>query len=250
MIAPTALIADDEAPLRRYLRGKLAALWPELRICAEAANGEDALALLAEHRPQLAFLDIRMPGPTGLEVAARTPVPCRFVFITAYAEYAVAAFEQEAVDYLLKPVTDARLQETVSRLKRKLADPPPDLSAILEGLRRAIDPAPAFLHWIKVGEGDEIRLIAPEDVLYFQAQDKYTRVVTREQEWVIRVPIKSLEESLDPQAFWRVHRNTLVRVQAIERVTRDFRGQYLLSLRGGKEPLAVSRNYAHLFKQM
>lgn len=250
MIAPTALIADDEAPLRQYLRDKLAVLWPELRICAEAANGEEALALLAEHRPQLAFLDIRMPGPSGLEVAARTPVSCRFVFITAYAEYAVAAFEQEAVDYLLKPVTDERLQETVSRLKRRLTEPPPALSAVLESLRRAVDPAPAYLQLIRVGEGDEIRLIAPEDVLFFQAQDKYTRVVTREQEWVIRVPIKSLEECLDPQAFWRVHRNTLVRVKAIERVTRDFRGQYLLSLRGGKEPLPVSRNYAHLFKQM
>lgn len=250
MSAPRALIADDEAPLRAYLRGKLEALWPELAICAEAANGEEALALLEEHRPELAFLDIRMPGLSGLDVAARSPGPCRFVFITAYAEYAVTAFERDAVDYLLKPVTDERLEETIARLKRRLAERPPDLSAVLEALRSVTAPPGGKLDWLKVGEGDEIRLIAPEDVLYFQAQDKYTAVVTRDREWIIRTPIKELEERLDARDFWRVHRNTIVRVPAIDRVSRDFRGRYLLSLRGGKEPLVVSRQYAHRFKQM
>jgi DNA-binding LytR/AlgR family response regulator len=250
MTAPTALIADDEAPLRTHLRRRLAALWPELTLCGEAANGVEALELLAVHRPDVAFLDIRMPGLTGLEVAARLTQPCHIVFITAYEQYALAAFEHEAVDYLHKPVTEQRLRGTIERLKRHLAGPAPDLHALLGALRGALERDSSYLRWIRVAQGDEIRLISADEVLCFQAQDKYTVVTTPDGEWLIRAPVKELEAALDPRRFWRVHRSTLVRVDAIERVTRDFRGRLLLSLRGQRDPLAVSRAYAHRFRQM
>jgi DNA-binding LytR/AlgR family response regulator len=250
MTAPTALIADDEAPLRAHLRRRLADLWPELAICGEAANGAEALGLLAHHRPEVAFLDIRMPGLTGLEVAAQAAQPCHVVFITAYEQYALAAFEHDAVDYLHKPITDERLRATIVRLQRRLVGPAPDLGGLLTALRGVLERETPHLRWIRVAQGDELRLVSADEVLCFQAQDKYTVVTTPEGEWLIRTPIKELEAALDPQRFWRVHRGTLVRVDAIERVTRDFRGRLLLSLKGRREPFVVSRAYAQRFQGM
>ena len=247
----TALIAEDEQPQRQELRGLLAELWPELDVIAECEDGLAALQALDQHRPQVAFLDIRMPGVSGLEVARAAGPDCQVIFITAYEEYALRAFDEGAVDYLQKPVARERLARAIERTRARLGSGPPvDMSRILELVQSRLTPGGRSIKWITASVGNSMKMFAVDEVLFFQAQDKYTRVVTREGEWVIRLAIKALEESLVPQSFWRIHRNTLVRVKAIERVSRDLRGQYQLTLRGGKEPLTVSRQYAHLFKQM
>lgn len=251
-----AIIADDEPELRRYLRAALRKAWPELVVCAEADNGPAALALIDRYRPQIAFLDIRMPGVSGMEVASRIDTGCRVVFVTAYDQYAVEAFEAEAVDYLLKPVDPHRLAQTVSRLKNQIAGDPEISSASPASLLKAIDnlaavqSPPRYLQWIRAPRRDGLRLIPTAEICYFQSRDKYTAVITCEGEFLIRKPVKALVAELDPEAFWRIHRGTIVNLAFIDKVSRSLSGRCILKLKEISEILTVSRSYAHLFKQM
>ena len=249
---PTALIADDEPHLAEHLRTRLASLWPELAVLPPAANGLDALRALEEDEPAIAFLDIRMPGLTGLEVARRAGSRTHVVFVTAYDQYAADAFDHDAVDYLLKPVTDERLARTVERLKRKLAadEKPPALDDILARINRVLPTAGGRLRWIRASKGDVVQQIAVEDVLYFQASDKYTCVITREGESLIRTALAELVPQLDGDLFWQIHRSTVVNMTAVASTRRDLGGRVFVKLKDGKTELAVSRAYAPLFKQM
>ncbi len=253
---PRALIADDERLMRDQLRGRLAQAWPEMDIVAEAANGAQAIELAVQTQPDVAFLDIRMPGLSGIEAAAQLDDDIHIVFVTAYDEYAVQAFERGALDYLLKPVAVDRLQRTVERLKSRLvaADAPTrdgELLAELVGRLHAGGAAPKpRLEWIQASIGERLEFIAADEVLFFQAADKYTRVVRERGEALIRKPIYELLGELDGERFWQVHRSTIVNVSAIADVSRDFRGKQVIRLRGNDERLEVSRSFAHLFKQM
>ena len=244
----TALIAEDEPMLRAQLRVRLAQAWPELVIVAEAENGEQALALQRELESDIAFLDIRMPVRSGLEVAEELAGTCHVVFVTAYDEYAVTAFEQGAVDYVLKPVTPERMAKVVERLKQRLDRPPASLSSVLAQLEARDSAGP--LRWIKASLGASMRLIPVDEVQYFQAEDKYTKVVMADGEALIRKTIKELFDELDAEAFWQVHRGTIVNLRAIARVERDYRDQPLIILKQRPEKLTVSRTFAHLFKAM
>lgn len=253
-----AILADDERLMREQLRIRLAEVWPELEIVAEAHNGEEAVALVERHGPDLAFLDIRMPGMNGIEAARAIASRCHVVFITAYDEYAVQAFEHGAVDYVLKPAERARLAMTVERLRARLAAPVPDLSALLADLSARIadqvggqaGAKKRHLQWIQASIGHEIRMIPVEEVLFFISDEKYTRVQTAAQEALIRKPIKELIEELDPEQFWQIHRSTLVNTAAIAGVARDVTGRQRVLLKGSNEKLEVSRSFNHLFKQM
>lgn len=247
---PRALIAEDEPHLAAHLASRLKALWPELDIVAQVGNGGDALEFIQRERPDIAFLDIRMPVMNGLEVAERLRVPCRLVFVTAYDQYAVAAFEHAAVDYLLKPISDERLKITIERLRASAA--PSGEAALLELKRLLAAAAPETdrLRWIRAQCGNSIRLVQVDEVCYFQAADKYTLVVTADAELLIRTPIKELAEQLDPGQFWQVHRGTLVNSRQIVSASHDRLGRLSLKLRDRPEPLPVSRSYAHLFRQM
>ncbi|NJD89811.1 MAG: response regulator transcription factor [Betaproteobacteria bacterium] len=252
MSSPTAIIAEDEPILRQQLEAKLAKLWPELEIIASVEDGAAALEALEDRAPDLMFLDIQMPEMTGVEVARHVGNRAHVIFVTAYDQYAIQAFETGAVDYVLKPYTDERLAVTVERLKAKLASPPPDLGAIVSQLASQLRGAPGKekLQWIKASFGQNLRLIPVADVLFFQSDEKYTRVVTAEAEALIKTPIRELLDGLDPDVFWQIHRSTLVNVNAIAGVTRDFRGQAHVKIKGKDEVLTVSRIYSHLFKQM
>jgi len=245
----TAIVAEDEATLRQQLVEQLGQLWPELDVIAEASDGIQALRLLDEHRPDVLFLDINMPGATGMEVARQANGRARVVFVTAYDEHAVAAFEQGAIDYVLKPISAARLFTTVSRLKERLGAPPARLDAVLD---RIAPPAQgrSFLRWINASVGQNLRLITVDEVVYFQADNKYTRVVTDDGEALIRKPLKELVEELDPQSFWQIHRSTLVNARNIAGIARDFRGRMLVKLKNREDTLLVSDTYTHLFRQM
>lgn len=247
---PTAIIAEDEPILREQLEAKLAKLWPELEVLAAVGDGAAALEALEERAPDFMFLDIRMPESTGLEVARVVGGRSHVVFVTAYDEYAIEAFEAGAVDYLLKPATDERLALAIDRLKGKLSAPPRDLTAILSRLAEKLEPAAERLQWIRATVGQSLRLIPVADVLYFQSDEKYTRVVTAEGEALIKTPIRELLAGLDPDSFWQIHRSTVVNAAAIAGVTRDFRGQAHVKVRGRGESLVVSRIYSHLFRQM
>jgi DNA-binding LytR/AlgR family response regulator len=257
--APRALIADDEPHLAAYLRERLAAVWPDLDIVGVAGDGPEALRLIDEHDPDVLFLDIRMPGLTGLEVARRAAAGVHVVFVTAYHEYAVTAFEREAVDYLLKPVSDERLRETVRRLQTRVknASPSQGLAAALEALGRVLPSlagsapgAQERLAWIRAAIGNQVRLIAVEEVCYFQANDKYTSVFTREGEALIRTSLKELSEQLDPARFWQIHRSTIVNLADVATTMRDLSGRIQVRLKSRPETLAVSRAFAHRFRQM
>ena len=245
---PTALIAEDEPMLRAQLKARLAEAWPELAIIAEAANGADALALVDAHRPDIVFLDIRMPVKSGIEVAQALEGRCHAVFVTAYDEYAITAFDEGAVDYVLKPVSPERIAKVVARLKSRLASAPLDLAAVLS--RLAARDGGGYLKWIRASLGATMKLIDADDVLYFQAEDKYTKVVTAAGDAHIKKPIKELFEELDPDVFWQIHRATIVNLRAIARVERDWRDQPVISLRDRNEKLTVSRTFAHRFKAM
>jgi DNA-binding LytR/AlgR family response regulator len=253
----TALIAEDEILMRDRLRKALADAWPELHIVAEAANGVEALAKFEAHRPGIVFLDIRMPGKSGLEVAAEIGDAAHVVFVTAFDEYAVQAFENGAADYLLKPVEAARLETTVERLKKRLAAPPSDLSSLLENLlNRAGSGANGGsnggaqrLKWIRASLGNQTRLINVADVMFFQSDTKYTRIVTRDAEALVRTPLKEIMEGLDPDEFWQVHRSTVVSARAIDRAVREGPEKLVLHLKEHREKLPVSRQFFHLFKQ-
>ena len=247
----TALIADDEQLMRTNLREMLASAWPELEIVGEAADGDEAVSLAAQHKPDVAFLDIRMPGRTGLDAALEISDYARIVFVTAYEQHALEAFDAGAVDYLLKPIDEERLAQTVDRIKRNLKQPPADLEGLLADLRRTIKPAEArYMRWIKASVGRELRLLSIDDVLYFQSDTKYTRVVLAQTEALIRTPLKELIAELDPEKFWQIHRGTLVNVAAIASVSRDGPEKQSVHLRGRSEKLPVSRQFFHLFRQM
>ena len=252
---PTAIIADDERLMREQLRARLTEVWPDLQVVAEAKNGEEAVAAVRAHHPDLAFLDIRMPGMTGIEAARHIGDACHVVFITAYNEYAVDAFEHGAIDYVLKPAEAERLAITVARLKQRLGSKPSDLGALLSQLSAKLESAGgveqrSHLQWIQASVGQQLRLIPTAEVLFFTSDEKYTRVQTETLEALIRKPIKELIDELDPEQFWQIHRGTIVNAKAIAGVTRDFRGRQLVLLKGHTEKLEVSRNYTHLFKQM
>ncbi|HET7400928.1 MAG TPA: LytTR family DNA-binding domain-containing protein [Usitatibacter sp.] len=248
---PTAIVAEDEPILRAQLEGKLRKLWPELQIVASVEDGAAAVEALEEHTPDYLFLDIQMPEMTGVEVARHVRDRCHVVFVTAYDQYAIQAFETGAVDYILKPVTDERLATTIERLKSRAASAPPDLQAVLERLSDRIGGGKRErLQWIKATVGQNLRLIPVADVLFFQSDEKYTRVALAEGEALIKTPIRELLDGLDPEVFWQIHRSTIVNANAIAGVTRDFRGQAHVKIKGKDESLVVSRIYSHLFKQM
>jgi DNA-binding LytR/AlgR family response regulator len=249
MNAVSALIAEDEAPQREALRAMLAAMWPQLepRVCED---GIAALEAAAVYRPAVAFLDVRMPGVSGLDVARAVAGYGGLVaFTTAYDEHAVQAFEAGAVDYVLKPVAESRLAHTVERLRARLSSgtPPPALDALEAALRPQ---GARLIRWITAGIGDGVRMIGIDEVVYFQAQDKYVRVVTHESEALIRTPLRELLAGLDPDVFWQVHRGVVVRVAAIERVRKDELGRHFLQLRGRGERLPVSGAFLHRFRGM
>ena len=262
-----ALIADDERLMREQLRARLAEVWPELEIVAEAKNGLEAVELTETHKPDLVFLDIRMPGMTGIEAAraiAQLPTDdsgsegawrgCEIVFITAYDQYAIEAFEQGVVDYVLKPAERDRLAVTVARIKKRLAgsdEAPPVMQQLLQKLAAKMDPAKApTLRWIQATVGQNIQMIPVEDVLFFISDEKYTRVQTATLEALIRKPIKELLEELDADLFWQIHRSTLVNTKFIAGVSRDLRGRQLVAVKGHPEKLEVSRSFTGLFKGM
>jgi DNA-binding LytR/AlgR family response regulator len=250
MNAPTAIIAEDEPLLRGELREMLAAQWPAVDVRAEVGDGPAALRAVDEHAPSVLFLDIEMPGINGLEVARRVSGKCHIVFVTAYDKYAVAAFEQGAVDYVMKPFSAARLDATIVRLKSRLAGPPADLTGILKTLASTLSQRKDYLRWITAAQGDALRLNTVEEICYFRADHKYTLVVTPDSEALIRRPLKALAEEVDPQAFWQIHRSAMVNVKEIAGVSRDFRGHLTVKLKQRKETLPVGENYVHLFKQM
>ena len=250
MKSPTAVIAEDEPLLGDELRECLAAVWPELVIMAQVENGIEALHALQAHRPQILFLDIEMPGMTGLQVAAQASRKCHVVFVTAYDKYALAAFEQGAAAYVLKPFSIARLTTTVLSLKERLSSRPADLDGLLESLSSR-DLAPrTHLRWVKASQGQNVRLITVDEVLFFQSDCKYTLVVTADGEAMIRKSIAELTAELDPEAFWQIHRGTIVNVNAVAAVHRNRNGTLELKLKRHDRQLPVSVTYAHLFKQM
>jgi len=254
-----ALIADDEAHLAHYLRDQLLKLWPELEIVAIARNGLEAAAQIAELQPDVAFLDIQMPGLTGLEVAAGIEGLTRVVFVTAYDEYAITAFDAEALDYVLKPVTAERLARTVERLQRALApreDATPEsaddarLARALRALQAPATAAAAPLRWIRASQGELMHQVAVADVLFFHADDKYTCVRTAQTEYLIRTPIAELVAQLDGQQFWQVHRSTIVNLAHLAGTRRDDASRLFVRMAGWADELPVSRAYVHLFKPM
>jgi DNA-binding LytR/AlgR family response regulator len=247
----TAIIADDEPLLRAMLRSRLARLWPELEIVREMGDGRGMEEVLEEHAPDLFFLDIHMPGVNGLEAARAIGCRAHIVFVTAFDQHAVEAFERGAIDYVLKPFNDERLELTVGRLKERLAQPPASLESLVEQLAGRLGARPAErLRWVKASVGSAVRLIPVEEILFFQSDEKYTRVVTCDAEALIRKPIKELLDELDPDKFWQVHRATIVNVDHIASVKRGLKDQAEIALRDHRETLVVSRAFTHLFKQM
>ncbi|MGZ8295318.1 MAG: LytR/AlgR family response regulator transcription factor [Telluria sp.] len=236
------------------MRARLAEVWPELEIAGEAANGIEALDMAARLKPSIVFLDIRMPGPSGIETARQLYRESQVVFVTAYDQYAVEAFEQGAMDYLLKPVTAERLRMTCDRLRQRIGKAPDNIDEKIAQLARILErgqPAkPQYLRWIQAQVGSSLRMVSTKEILFFQSDDKYTLVQTAQAELLIRKTLKELADELDPDEFWRIHRSTLVRVDAISEVARDDRGRQMVRLRNYAKLLEVSRNHAHLFQQM
>jgi DNA-binding LytR/AlgR family response regulator len=270
----TAILADDEELVRDLLKARLAQVWPELEIVAQASDGQEAIEMVAQFAPTFAFLDIRMPERTGLQVAQIISERCHVVFLTAYDEYAVEAFERGAIDYMLKPVTIDRLQTTVERLKKRMAQQPVDLSLLFAQIeaQRGMAATPVVpggepskkksesisennstsekLRWIQASVGRELRVISVDDVVYFEADEKYVVVHTRDAEAVIRTPLKELVDGLDEDLFWPVHRATIVNVRMIEAVEKDVLGRLSIRLRGMQRKLPVSRTHSSRFKGM
>ena len=247
----TALIADDEEAMRAQLRSRLHEVWPNLQIVAEAGNGIEAVALAGQHQPDIVFLDIRMPGLSGIEAARMLFNRCHLGFVTAYDQYAIEAFEQGALDYLLKPAGGERLKTACARLQARLGRKPDNIELQLSKLLLGQSaPKPDYLRWVQAVVGNSLRMISTREVLFFRADEKYTRVQTEQSEVLIRKTLKELADELDPDEFWRIHRSTLVRVDAIEEVTRDLRGRQMVRIRNFPEQLEVSRGNTHLFQQM
>ena len=247
----TAVVADDEPALRRHLERLLGELWPEAQIVASAGDGASALAALREHSPDVAFLDIRMPGMSGLEVAKRHSAQANdtaIVFVTAFDEHALEAFERSAVDYLVKPATVGRLSKTIERLRRRTS---PSLSKeLLEPIARQLAKTGSHLRWLKVGLGETVQFVDVNQVQFFRADRKYTSAFTDDAEHLVKLSITGLSARLDPNCFWRIHRGAIINVSAIASASRDFRGRYRLTLKNRPEQLQVSATYAHLFRRM
>jgi len=243
----TAIIADDEAALREHMQRLLTKLWPDLNICGLAKNGQQALDLIDECQPDIAFLDIRMPGISGMDVAKQIAGQTHIVFVTAFDQYAVDAFSYHAVDYLLKPVSETRLLETIQRLKDAHDTQPQALEAVLKQL--AAKQQASSLKWLRIMDGEDIRLVHVDDVAYFKFEDKYTTVRTKDGSYLIRKSLKELEEGLDAESFWRIHRNTIVNVAWVNHALESDVGM-ALSLKNIPDELNVSRANKHLFKQM
>jgi DNA-binding LytR/AlgR family response regulator len=249
-VNPRIVIAEDETLLREQLRELLSAAWPEAQIVAVAEDGLQAIRALEQYQPDVMFLDIHMPEASGLEVARHASGRCHVVFVTAYDQYAVAAFEQGVVDYVMKPLSVARIAAAVTRVKDRLRSAPANLSGLLDHLKQAPAKTGTYLRWINASRGEDVQLITAEEVKYFQSDTKYTRVVAAHHEGLIRKSIKELVEELDPSTFWQVHRSTIVNLNAVESVGRDLNGHVVLRLKDRKEVLQVSQPYAHLFRQM
>ncbi len=263
MSRATALIADDEPLLRTNLRAHLARLWPELEVVAEARNGREAIELFDVHAPDIAFLDVHMPGVNGIEAARSIARRAQIVFVTAYEQYAVQAFEQGALDYVVKPIDPSRLADTVQRLRDRLASPLPQgdgvegealedaLETIAKALRdRGMAPQRPNLQWIKASVGTSVRLIPVEQVAFFKSDEKYTLVVWDGGEALIRKTIRELADELDPDRFAQVHRSVIVNLHRVSQVTRSLNETAELHLAGRPEVLPVSRSFLHLFRQM
>lgn len=250
----TAIIVDDEPLLRAQVRETLQKIWPELQIVAEAGLGEQAVLLISEHQPDFAFLDIEMPGMNGLDVAAQVKGKTHVVFITAYNQYALDAFDRGAVDYVLKPASESRLQDTVNRLKSRTGTSAINtgLDDVLAQLRNALNQSLSttarYVEMVQASLGNQVRMIQVADVLFFQSDAKYTRVVTRDHESLLRKPLKDLIDELNPNVFWQVHRGTVINTKHIAEANRDEDGKVTLHFHGSKETVEVSRTYAHLFK--
>jgi len=246
----TAVIAEDEPVLRAQLKELLGDVWPELDVVTAAKDGLQAIGALERHHPDVLFLDIQMPGLTGMEIARQASGRCHVVFVTAYDQYAVAAFEEGAVDYVMKPLNAARLATACDRVKKRLPAAPVNLDGLLEMLAKRAAQAHPYLRWINASQGSEVRLITVDEICYFQSDTKYTRAVTASNESLIRKSLKELLEELDPSLFWQVHRSTIVNVNAIAGVSRDLAGHLTVKLKSRKEALPVSQPFAHLFRQM
>ncbi|MBC3869438.1 LytR/AlgR family response regulator transcription factor [Undibacterium oligocarboniphilum] len=249
----TAVIAEDEDLPRKELCRMLDALWPELQIVAECEHGADALEAIHRHQPDVAFLDIRMPGMSGLDVAHAVKGRCHAVFTTAYDSYAMDAFAAGAIDYLLKPVAQPRLAEAIERLKARLASKQaaPDISQLMAELDKRIrGQAAERIRWISASVGDTIKMFPVEKILFFSSDEKYTRVVSAQDEAHVRKPLKELLDGLDHDQFWQIHRGTVVRADAIARAQRDDMGRYIVELHGSPEKLRVSQAYVWRFKPM
>ncbi len=250
-----AIIADTDDLFVMELESQLSEVWPEVRPCGRAKTGPEALDLIRKHSADLAFLEVRIPGMCGMQVARKIAGACRVVFTTAYDHYAVNAFESGAADYLVKPVCRERLEKTVRRLKNQMALSSGTLSYLAElveqvGVTAPQNRTPGYLQWLRVQHGDGVRLVPIEEVCYFQANDKYTLAVTNRGESLISKPIKQLVDELDPQRYWRIHRGTIVNVAQIDRVSRSVTGRGAVRLKGRPEVLTVSRPYLHMFKEM
>jgi len=250
MNPPTAVIAEDEPPLRRELRDTLTSLWPDVEIVAEAENGVQAISAIEKHAPDVIFVDIQMPGMTGLDVARVASGRCHVVFVTAYDQYAVAAFDQGAVDYVLKPFDSARLAIAIGRVRERMKSAPADLEGLLRTLADQRQSARQHLRWITLPQGRTVRLITVDDVCYFQADNKYTIVVTKSAQSLINKTIRELLDELDPAVFMQIHRGTIVNLNAVAAVHRDLRGRLTVELKDRKDRLQVSASFAHVFKRM
>ena len=254
--APTAVVADDERLMRDQIIDSLKLAWPELVIVGEASNGREAVAMVQSLEPDIVFLDISMPGMDGIQAAQALAGQAHVVFVTAHDEYAITAFEHGAADYLLKPASadPERVALTCERLRSRLKLAPDPMDDLLGQLAQRLTTGSVktreYLRWVQASVGANIRMIATPDILFFRAEDKYTRVQTKGFEALIRKPIKELIDELDPDEFWQIHRATVVRVDAVEQVSRDFRGRQIVHVKGSAEKLEVSRSFSHLFKQM
>jgi DNA-binding LytR/AlgR family response regulator len=245
---PSAVIAEDEPLVGAELRRLLVKLWPELIIQAEVADGLAAVAALERHHPDVLFLDIEMPGLNGLEVARRVNGHTKVVFISAFDQYAVAAFEKGAIDYVLKPVSADRLGTTVARLREQLSRPAVTLDAAIAMIRQLAKRENEHLKWLTVPRGDELQVISAAEILYFRSDHKYTEVVTRSDKFLITASLKYMRDHLDSEIFWQIHRRVIINVMAIETVHRTFRGALEVKVRGRSELLPVSSAYTHRFK--
>jgi len=251
---PTAVVVDDERLMREQIVGRLKEAWPELEIVGEAGNGREAIAMVHSLEPDIIFLDINMPEMDGIKTAQVLAGQAHLVFVTAYDQYAIRAFEQGAIDYVLKPVEPERVAITCKRLRERLEEKPDPVDQLLDQLSQRLGSdglkPREYMRWVQASVGANIRMIPTSEILFFRAEDKYTRVQTEGYEALIRTPIKDLIDALDPKEFWQIHRSTLVRVDAITQVSRNFRGKQVVHLKGSDEKLEVSRSFNHLFKQM